>query len=274
MPSYVTPKNGVAWIGYVGLVSQANTKLLQVNPPLAAGDVKVSIDGGAAANLATLPTVTPAGGTRVKVSLSAAEMTGDNISVVFSDAAGAEWCDLFLNLQTSARQLDDLAFPTVAGTGSVAQTGDVYPKVDTEIAAIITTLGVAGAGLTALGDTRLANLDATVSSRTKPADTQARVTLVDTVTALSDKTGYALTAGERLSVADALLNRDLSAGTDSGSPTVRTVRQALRFLRNKWEVVTGTLTVYKEDDATPSHTAVLTGTAGAAPVTGSDPAGP
>jgi len=43
-------------------------------------------------------------------------------------------------------------------------------------------LGAAGAGLTALGDTRIANLDATISSRTKPADTQAAVTTVTNLT--------------------------------------------------------------------------------------------
>ncbi len=75
-------------------------------------------------------------------------------------------------------------------------------------------------------------------------------------------------------VADAVLDRDMSTGTDSGSTTVRTVRQALRFLRNKWAVSAGTLTVYKEDDSTSSWTSALTGTAGADPVTSSDPAGP
>jgi len=43
-------------------------------------------------------------------------------------------------------------------------------------------IGSAGASLTSVGDTRLANLDATISSRTKPADTQAAVTTVGTVT--------------------------------------------------------------------------------------------
>lgn len=43
---------------------------------------------------------------------------------------------------------------SVVTTADVAQTGDVYAQV-----------GVAGAGLTALGDTRLANLDAAVSTR-------------------------------------------------------------------------------------------------------------
>lgn len=75
-------------------------------------------------------------------------------------------------------------------------------------------------------------------------------------------------------IADGILDRDMSAGVDNGSSTVRTVRQALRFLRNKWTVSAGTLTVYKENDATSSWTATVTGDATADPITGSDPAGP
>lgn len=72
--------------------------------------------------------------------------------------------------------------------------------------------------------------------------------------------------------ADALLNRDMSTGTDSGSPTVRTVRQALRFLRNKWSIAGTTLTVTKEDDSTASWTGTVSTDASAEPVTGNDPA--
>jgi len=77
-----------------------------------------------------------------------------------------------------------------------------------------------------------------------------------------------------IEVADALLDRDMSTGTDSGSSTVRTVRQALRFLRNKWSISGTTLSVCKEDDSAVSWTASLTQTAGADPITGSDPTGP
>jgi hypothetical protein len=73
-------------------------------------------------------------------------------------------------------------------------------------------------------------------------------------------------------IADGILDRDMSTGTDSGSPSVRTVRQALRFLRNRWTAAAGTLTVYKEDDSTSSWTAALTADAAADPITGSDPA--
>ena len=114
MADYAIPKSGVAYIFYGCLVSQADTKLFKSAPTLAPGDFKVSIDGGAFANLATLPTNTP-GTFSVKFSLSAGEMTGDNILVVASDAAGAEWCDQSWNIQTSARGIADLAYPTVSG---------------------------------------------------------------------------------------------------------------------------------------------------------------
>ena len=119
MATYVPAKKNTAYITYVGLVSKANASVLQANPTLAVGDVKVAIDDGAPANLATLPAVDADFTKRVKVSLSAAEMNGDNISIIFSDAAGDEWCDLIVNIQTVANQIDDLQtgladIPTVA----------------------------------------------------------------------------------------------------------------------------------------------------------------
>lgn len=98
------------------------------------------------------------------------------------------------------------------------------------------------------------------------------------ITAASIATGAvdadALAADAVAEIADGILDRDMSTGADNGSSTVRTVRQALRFLRNKWAIVAGTLTVYKEDDSTASWTASVTGTAGADPATAVDPAGP
>ena len=129
MPSFVTPRRAVEWIGYVSLTSQADVKLVQANPTLAAGDVKVSTDGGAFANITTLPTVTPATGRAVKVTLSVAEMTGDNIIVVFNDAAGAEWCDLVLSLQTTARQVDELAY-NIALKKNAAFTAFMFQMTD------------------------------------------------------------------------------------------------------------------------------------------------
>ena len=126
MPSYVTPKRGAAFIFYISLVSQADTKLMQVNPTLAAADFNVATDDGAPGALTTTPVVDADFTRRVKISLSAAEMTGDNITVICSDAAGAQWCDLTINIQTTTRQIDDLAYPAVSGRSlDVAADGSV-----------------------------------------------------------------------------------------------------------------------------------------------------
>lgn len=117
MTSYVPAKKGAAFIAYVALMDYATSGRLKANPTLAAGDVKVSIDGGAFANLATLPAVTPASGKAVKVSLSSSEMNGDNILVVFSDQTDPpQWNDLAFNIQTAAHQIDDLATATDLAT--------------------------------------------------------------------------------------------------------------------------------------------------------------
>lgn len=119
MTSYVTPRKNIAYKFYVSLVDQSNTKLLKANPTIASGDFKVSTDGGAFANLATLPSANPASGRAIMIDLSTSEMNGDNIVVQCVDAAGAEWCDLLVNIQTTARQIDDLAFPATTGRSIV-----------------------------------------------------------------------------------------------------------------------------------------------------------
>lgn len=117
MTSYVPVRKNDAngAIFYVALSPRTANGQFQSNPTLASGDVKISKDGGAFSNLATLPDVDPDSGKAVKVTLSQSETNADNIQIVFSDAAGAEWCDLFINIQTAARNLEDLAYPTTSG---------------------------------------------------------------------------------------------------------------------------------------------------------------
>ena len=94
---------------YVSLAPYIATGRQQTNPTLAAGDAKISLDGAALANLTTLPAVTPAGSSIVKVTLSQAETNADNIVVVLADQTSPpEWCDFVVNLQTASKQLNDL----------------------------------------------------------------------------------------------------------------------------------------------------------------------
>jgi hypothetical protein len=75
-----------------------------------------------------------------------------------------------------------------------------------------------------------------------------------------------LTSDERTAVADAMLNRDMSAVSDTNS---RSPLNALRSMRNKVSVSDGT--VYKEDDTTAAWTFTTTTDADAPPITGVDP---
>lgn len=96
-----------------------------------------------------------------------------------------------------------------------------------------------------------ANIDATISSRLATAGYTVPPTVVQ--------------------IADGFLDRNMATGTDSGTETIRTPRQALRILRNKVDVPLGT--VYKEDDTTASWTFAKTVDATAQPITVVDPTG-
>jgi hypothetical protein len=88
-----------------------------------------------------------------------------------------------------------------------------------------------------------------------------------TVGTNNDKTGYDISTTAQSSLADVILDRDMSLGADSGSSSVRTPRQALRVLRNKVDTSSGSsLVVYKEDDATTSWTAAIVTSTAAAPI--------
>lgn len=162
MSSYVPAKKGVEFIFYVGLESVATAGAFQSNPTIASGDCKVSIDGGTLTNLATLPTVAPSSSKLVKITLSSSEMNGDNITVIWSDAAGGETKDLIINIQTAARQIDDLAYGTVSAnvvqiSGDVTAAdnaesffdGDGYAGTNNVIPTVTTVNGLASGAVTA-----------------------------------------------------------------------------------------------------------------------------
>ena len=128
-------KYGTAWTlhGYQ-LVDRA-TGQYKTTPTLASGDFKIEKDGGAAANLATLPTVTPAGGSSLDISFSAAEMQGKLITLRAVDAAGAEWNDDAIIIATVGDPSAYLPFDLFSGTVALsaasqgAVTGGVWDEL-------------------------------------------------------------------------------------------------------------------------------------------------
>lgn len=122
MPNYNPVIRGQAYRLYLSLPSQSDPRTMQSNPTLATGDAKVSKDGGALANLTTLPAVTPASSKLVQVDLSAAEMDADNVTVILSDASGAEWCDTVVSIQPSSLGLTGSVNDAAATTTSFVTT--------------------------------------------------------------------------------------------------------------------------------------------------------
>lgn len=168
--------------------------------------------------------------------------------------------------QTSLDTVDDFLDTEVAAIKAKTDNLPADPADASDIAASFSTVNSTLSTIAGYIDTEVAATLAAVD--TEVAAIKAKT---DNLPAAPAAVGDIPTAVQN---ADAILDRDMSTGVDSGSPTVRTMRQALRFLRNKWSISGTTLTVCKEDDATASWTSVVTGTAGADPITANDPAGP
>lgn len=145
----------------------------------------------------TAPTGTPTGvlvkngtdlGTTVTVTMSAAQ--GIASCTIPSDAVDGDRFCLRVSAVVSGTTYERSG-PSETVVNSVSQTGDSYARI-----------GAAGAGLTSVGDTRLANLDATISSRAATGAAMTltsgeRITLAGAIEAgfLDDMTGGAFLAG-------------------------------------------------------------------------------
>ncbi len=163
-----------------------------------------------------------------------------------------------------ARTLAAADYTIVSDLGTV-QTGDAFARLGAPAGASVSADVAAVKSDTAaiLVDTGT-TLDTLIKDVPTVAEFEAR-----TLAAASYATATALadvpTATEN---ADALLKRDWA---EVSSEAARSVLNALRFLRNKRAIATGTLTVTKEDDSTPAWTADVVGDAEASPVTSIDP---
>ncbi len=165
-------------------------------------------------------------------------------------------------------------------TGNTPQTGDSFARI-----------GSAGVGLTNLGDTRIANLDATVSSRstysggavasvtgnvggsvgsvTANVNTNANATET-AIKAKTDNLPASPAAVSDIPTAvencDTLLKRDWTAIV--GSPAARSVWNALRFLRNRFSTsaTPGVVSVYDETDTVVVYTKTVVTSAASEPI--------
>lgn len=127
MPAFIRPYGQAAVISGIVLIER-DTADFKDTPTLAAGDVQVSTDDGALTNADTLPAVTPAASELVRVSLSAAEMQGDRVVVLFIDQTDPkEWEDQLVIVETDP-------FKGVVTTGFVNDAGATSSVFITDLA--------------------------------------------------------------------------------------------------------------------------------------------
>lgn len=197
------------------------------------------------------------------------EATGKTIAITISKNGGA-----FGNPNAGATNATEVSSGWYKVTLDTTDTGTLGPIA---IRGAVATIDDVGVLLQVVSATTggLTNLDAAVSSRmatyTQPTGFLAATFPSGTVANTTNVTTAALGATERTAIADALLARDIGSGSNAGSSQERTVRSALRFLRNKWVISGTTLTVNAEDDTTAMWTATVTATPGANPITANDP---
>lgn len=100
---YNPPKKNEDFKIRIGLEDYSQPGNLKSNPTIAAGDFQVDIDGGGFNNLGTLPSVSPAAGRAVLVTLSNTEMNGDVITIHCVDQTSPkEWADKLISIPTTA----------------------------------------------------------------------------------------------------------------------------------------------------------------------------
>lgn len=99
---YNPPVKNEDFIFRLALEDCLNPGSMRSNPTIASGDFKVDKDGGGLTNLATLPTVDPAGSVLVKITLSSTEMNADVVTLVCIDQTSPkEWADLVICIPTT-----------------------------------------------------------------------------------------------------------------------------------------------------------------------------
>lgn len=268
---------GTAWTLHGYQLVDRSTGQYKTTPTLATGDFKVEKDGGAAANLASLPSVSPAGGSSVSISFSEAELQCKQLTLRIVDAAGAEWNDDCIHIFTvgnaAAHEQFNRFHATVALSPASRQevTGGVWEELRTNHLGA----GSFGQGVSSVQGSVSGNVAGSVGSVAGNVDGRVTGSVGSVasggITAASFApdalSAPALSAAAAQKLADEILNRNLAGG---GSGNSRNVRNALRGLRNRVRNQGGTLSIYEEDDTTIAWTAATT-TAAGDPMTELDP---
>jgi len=268
---------GTAWTLRGYQLVDRNTRQYKITPTLAAGDFKIEKDGGAAANLATLPSVAPGGGSSIDIPFSAAELQCKQATLRMHDQAGDEWDDDCIHVFTVGNAAAHEQFSRFSATVALspASRQEVSGGVWDELRANHAAAGSFGQGVSSVQGSVSGNVAGSVASvaGNVAGDVVGSVGSIAAggITAASFAAdaipASAISVEAAQKMADEILNRNLAGG---GSGNSRNIRNALRGLRNRVRNQGGTLSIYEEDDTTIAWTAATT-TAAGDPMTELDP---
>jgi len=238
-------------------VSGQNLYFVMINATTGAVVTGASVTGQrtiVATQATVTGTISEIGGGQYRLAMSAADTDGDSVGYLFTATNCLPYAPTAI--MTQANPTDGVGFGLSRLDAAVTTRMATYTQPTGFLAATFpggtianTTNITAGTVTTVSG-----NVNGSVASVTGA---------VGSVTA-----SVTLTTAGYEAAADTLLLRNVAGGSNTG----RTVREAFYFLRNRWTVASGTLTVFTTDDTTSSWTAAVTGTPGADPITGNDPA--
>ena len=129
-----------------------------------------------------------------------------------------------------------------AGTDTLEHIRNKQTDIETDT----TEIGVAGAGLTALGDSRIANLDTTISSRLAPAGTLATVTNLTNAPSSGDLTAT-MKASVNAEVSDVIKTdtiSEMAQGAPAATPTLEdAIMYMYMYFRNEVTQTSSTLSL-------------------------------
>ena len=271
---YTTSRIGTVTTPWV--VQPDATSFIEITPTatvtvvnyIAGQDPATWVWGAATRTLTTLPSIPSNWITAAGITAGALNGKGDWLTTLGTNAP-ANWINA-ASIATAALNgkgdwLTSASYVLpLDAAGTRAALGMASANLDTQltsimggITTIIADLGSVGTPLDAAG--------------TRAALGMASANLDTQLSAIKSDTGsLVISVGalpSAVQTADALLGRNISGGGDGG----RTVSQAMHFLRNRWIINAGVLTVYATNDSTPSWTATVV-TSPSNPVVQIDPA--
>jgi len=231
-------------------VYAAGTANFQANPTIAAGDFRISTNGGAFENPDNLPAVGPGTDVRIGITISAAETTaagaGGEIWLCWIDAAGAEWDDGFVIIRVAATNQDSLATAAALAT------------VDTNVDSVLEDTGTTLPATLATTDGKIDTVDANVDAILTDTGTAGVVLADDAITAAK------ITAAAEQEIADEILKRGVS-NVENAADAHSLACIVLAVLESSLSGATWTI---KKTGGTTFTTKTVTTDASADPITG------